>query len=131
MPLCALQPQTARAEALYKRYEIAVWWATPVEMVSGLTRLRRMGDLGLSQFAAGKQRAEKLSLVWSMIQPVSSIANQACRLLEIYPLRAADALQLAAALEKCGQNPHGRILVTGDQRLAEAARLSGFSVEFL
>ena len=44
---------------------------------------------------------------------------------------AADALQLAAALEACEQEPHGYVFVTADQRLAQAARQIGFSGEFI
>jgi predicted nucleic acid-binding protein len=52
-------------------------------------------------------------------------------LLELYPLRAADALQLAAALDYFEKSPKGNVFITADQRLADAARQSGFSVEFL
>jgi len=60
-----------------------------------------------------------------------SIANDACLLLERYPLRAADALQLAAALEACDHKPQSFVFVTADQRLADAARKTGFSIEFI
>jgi hypothetical protein len=43
-------------------------------------------------------------------------------------LRAADALQLGAALEWCAGAPGGRIVHTFDGRLALAAELQGFRV---
>ena len=44
-------------------------------------------------------------------------------------MRAADALQLAAALVATGERPGDLPFVTLDHRLAEAARREGFSVE--
>jgi hypothetical protein len=48
------------------------------------------------------------------------------RLLRVHPLRAAGALQLAAALEWAGAPPDGE-LVTFDERLREAAVREGFA----
>jgi predicted nucleic acid-binding protein len=51
------------------------------------------------------------------------------RLLRIHALRAADAIQLAAALEWTGPLPDSSAtLVTLDRKLAEAADLEGFTV---
>ena len=50
------------------------------------------------------------------------------RVLRVHPLRAADALQLAAALLWAGGQPHLRVLHTLDDRLAAAARREGFDV---
>jgi predicted nucleic acid-binding protein len=57
--------------------------------------------------------------------------DRAYSLLELYPLRAADALQLAAALDYFEDSPKRKVFITADQRLADAARQSGFSVEFI
>ena len=131
IPLCVAQPQSHLAEDLYARYGIVVWWATEVEIRSGLTRLRRMGSIPLSQFISGKLLAEKLSASWLAVHESRSITNKACSLLELYPLSAADALQLSAALEACEHEPRGHVFITGDQRLADAARSVGFTVEFV
>lgn len=48
--------------------------------------------------------------------------------LRVHPLRAADALQLAAALVSCGEDPHGFSFLTGDDRLRLAAEREGFDV---
>jgi predicted nucleic acid-binding protein len=50
---------------------------------------------------------------------------RAGRLLAVHALRAADALQLAAALVSCEEDER---LVSLDQRLREAALLEGFVV---
>jgi predicted nucleic acid-binding protein len=48
------------------------------------------------------------------------------RLLRVHPLRAADALQLAAALVGSAENPSSLPFVSADPRLNEAARKEGF-----
>jgi hypothetical protein len=116
---------------LFKQYRIAAWWATRVEILSGLTRLQRMGGIGPREFLDGKSEAESLAGFWDSVGPSTSIANDACALLELHPLRAADALQLAAALGASEHMPRGFVFVTADQRLADAARGTGFSVEFI
>jgi predicted nucleic acid-binding protein len=131
IPLCVRQIQTAQARVLYLNHAVAVWWATPVEVVSGLTRLQRMGEIGQDQFLIGKQRAQELTKIWDSVDPSTTIAALACSLLELFPLRAADALQLAAAMEYCEHQPQGKVFVTADKRLADAARSTGFTVEYL
>ena len=65
---------------------------------------------------------------------VGSSASDALRaksaqLVDRYDLRAADSFQLAAALEWCEDAPQGRVFLTADGRLREAARSSGFDAE--
>jgi|CZKF01.1.fsa_nt_gi predicted nucleic acid-binding protein len=131
IPLCVLQIHTPQARVLYLNYAVVVWWTTPVEIVSGLTRLKRMSEIDQDEFLIGKQRALDLARIWMPIEPTSSIAARACSLLELYPLRAADALQLSAALNACEDKPQSNVFITADQRLADAARQSGFSVEYI
>jgi predicted nucleic acid-binding protein len=90
-----------------------------------------MGEIDHDEFFAGKQRAQDLAAIWDSVSPSTTIAIQACSLLELYPLRSADALQLSAAIKYFGRVPRGDVFITADQRLAEAARQSGFSVEFI
>lgn len=63
---------------------------------------------------------------WTEIQPGEEIRSHAGRLLRLHPLRAQDALQLAAALVWAGSPPAGQIVVF-DRRLQEAARLEGLT----
>jgi predicted nucleic acid-binding protein len=44
-------------------------------------------------------------------------------------LRAADALQLAAALAWCEGHLNGNVFLTLDRRFREAAGLAGFTLE--
>jgi predicted nucleic acid-binding protein len=131
IPLCVLQPQTARALELYDRYCVVAWWATHVEIISGLTRLERMGQISHDRFLLGKQYARNLVRGWVSVGSPAHLVVDACSLLELYPLRAADAMLLAAALESCEHRPSGNCFITADRRLAEAAHGSGFSVEFI
>ena len=77
IPLCVTQPQSPFAEALYARYSIIAWWATEVEIRSGLTRLLRMGSIPQSQFLAGKQLAQTLVRSWHSVQASNPITAEA------------------------------------------------------
>jgi len=105
------------------------WWATQVEMMSGLARLDRTGQITHDRFLMGKQIALEIVRDWLSVGLTGGIALSACSLLERHPLRAADALQLAAALEWCEGQPIGKVFLTFDQRLREAAGLAGFTLE--
>jgi hypothetical protein len=70
---------------------------------------------------------DRLRASWLEIEPSEALRQGAMRLLRVHPLRAADTLQLAAALVWAGIAA-GRGFVTLDQRLADAARAEGFDV---
>ena len=131
VPLCVHQSITPRAIALYKTYEAAVWWATPVEIASALARLVRMRRLDSSQWTKARKLAKDLAEGWSVIQPSDALRAEATQLVDRYDLRAADSLQLAAALEWCEDAPQGRVFLTADHRLREAAMLSGFDAKHI
>lgn len=126
VPLCVGQSTTPRAIALYKTYEAVVWWATPVEIASALARLGRMKQLDSSDWARARQLAAALADAWFVIQPSAGLRAKATQLVDRHDLRAADALQLAAALEWCQDAPQSRVFLTADQKLREAAILTGF-----
>ena len=98
-------------------------------MMSGLTRLERMGQISHDRFLLGKRIAMEIAESWISVGSSESIADAACSLLELYPLRAADALQLAAALAWCEGEPKGNAFLTFDERLREAAGSAGFALE--
>jgi uncharacterized protein len=128
IPLLIQQPATERVQPLIDEVPDAVlWWGTPLECASAFARLRREGALD----AAAEGDVRTLLDTWrescAEVQPTSELRATAARLVRTHPLRAADALQLAAALAWAG-NPDGAVLVTLDDRLAHAARLEGFRV---
>ena len=71
---------------------------------------------------------EQLEYVWTEVLPGNELRENASRTLSIHPLRAADSLQLAAALVWAGGNPTGFEFVCLDDRLREAADREGFSI---
>jgi predicted nucleic acid-binding protein len=129
VPLCVRQGITPRAIALYKIHDAAVWWATPVEIASALARLLRMKQLDSSDWTKARKLAKRLADSWSVIQPSDALRARSIQLVERYDLRAADSFQLAAALEWCEDAPQGRVFLTTDQKLREAALLSGFDAK--
>ena len=131
IPLIVDQPQSKAAETLYAKFKVVIWWATEVEIRSGLTRLKRMGQIATPEFNQAKQLAENIVDSSTPLPGNAGLAKNACKLLEDFPLTAADAMQLAAALEACEHQPKGYVFITADQRLTEAARQTGFTVELL
>jgi len=129
VPLCVRQSITPQALALYKIYDAVVWWATPVEIASALARLVRMKQLDSSDWAKARRLAKRLADSWSVIQPSDTLRAKAMQLVERFDLRAADSFQLAAALEWCEDDPQGRVFLTIDRKLKEAALLSGFDAK--
>lgn len=129
--LCVQQSTTLGAVALYKIHDAIVWWSSPVEIASALARLVRMKQLNASDWPKARKLAQMLADTWFVIQPSDALRLKSIQLLDKYDLRAADAFQLAAALEWCEDDPQGRAFVCSDHKLAEAARLAGFDVKQL
>lgn len=106
---------------------ITTWMLTGVEVISALCRRRREGaPPEVFQAAAG--RLEVLERAWVEVHDARQVRQRAKRLLEVHPLRAADALQLAAALVASREQPVGVGFITLDEVLAEAAAREGFAV---
>jgi predicted nucleic acid-binding protein len=129
VPLCVRQSVTPRSISFYKIHDAVVWWATPVEITSALARLLRMRQLEPSDWTRARKLATRLADSWSMIQPSDALRAKAMQLVDRHDMRAADSFQLAAALEWCEDAPQGRVFLTTDQKLREAARFSGFLAE--
>jgi uncharacterized protein len=105
-----------------------VWWAAEVECVPAVARLEREDDLSGEAAQAALGRLDALSEGWHEVQSVELVRRTARRLLRVHGLRAADALQLAAAVVAAEGNSSSLEIVTLDDRLAEAARREGFAV---
>jgi hypothetical protein len=127
--LCVRQDATPIALDLEKHYRIVVWWGSDVEIFSALARLQRRLEISTSTFEQAKQQAEGLSNIWQIVAPSAKITQNARTLLERYPLRAADALQLAAAIVWCEGKSNGKTFLTFDQRLGKAAEAEGFALK--
>lgn len=128
VPLCVKQPTTSRLLSFYRAYAVVMWWATPIEIFSGLARLLRMSSISTTEHAQGRRLATLLVDSASIIQPSDTLRKQAGLLVEQYDLRAGDGFQLAAALEWCGNVSQSRVFFTTDRRLGAVAVLTGFDV---
>ncbi|HEX9632229.1 MAG TPA: PIN domain-containing protein [Gemmatimonadales bacterium] len=128
VPLVLRQPQTPAARRLMEQdSEMVVWWGSAIECASAIARLRRDGHLTALAEQDARGLFDTVRGTWFEVQPGDAVREQALRLLRLHPLRAADALQLAAALEWAGSPPEGGF-VTFDDRLREAAQREGFSI---
>jgi predicted nucleic acid-binding protein len=105
-----------------------VWWGSEVECASALARIERDSALDPRDAARVFERLRQLSGVWHEIEPSDVIRQAAIRFLRVHPLRAADALQLAAAYAAAEQRPASLDVVTLNERVAIAAHKEGFVV---
>ncbi len=128
VPLCVQQQPSPAVRQLLEQHDIAVWWATPVEMRSAFERLLRMSQLTLPEHAVAGARLEKLRRGWREMQPSEALRSQAETFLMSFPLKVADSLQLAAAWNWCSGHPQTCVFISGDAQLLEAARQLGFQI---
>lgn len=129
VPLVSPETASTRCRSWLREDEaILVWALTATEVISALTRKRREGAMEPAVFETGKRRLALLESAWSEVTQVEAVRARARRLLESHPLRAADALQLAAALVAVEERPATIPFLTFDERLADAARREGFTV---
>lgn len=105
--------------------QVHVWWGTEIECVSTIARLEREG-VDPAIIASSFARLSAMREDWSEVTPGSLVRDTARRLLRVHPLRAADALQLAAALVLADQDPSSVSVVSLDDRLRDSARREGF-----
>jgi uncharacterized protein len=103
-----------------------VWWATEVECASALARLEREGALEPPTVIEAFDRLRRLSEGWHEVDASDGVREAAVRILRVHSLRAADALQLAAAFVAADRRPSSLEVLTLDDRLAAAARKEGF-----
>lgn len=126
VPLCVRRQAGARLRRLVRQYCMVVWWSTPVEMQSAFARLHRMGQLTAAEKTAASAALLQLRGLWREMQPIERIRSEAETLLNRFPLRAADSLQLAAAFIWSAGKPQGRVFISGDAQLLQAAQKLGF-----
>ena len=127
VPLCVEEPATDAAYALFEGDpQVAVWWATSVECASALARLERDGALGPEAATDAFLRLDRLAGSWFEVEPNDEIKEVARRLLRVHPIRAADALQLAAAYVVSERRPPTLEVVTLDDRVRQAGAKEGF-----
>ena len=123
------QRATPAARAIRRAFpRFVVWWGARLEVRSAIARLRRDGLLDPVGAAQAISKLEALCSGVAEVAPSREVRARAEQLTGVHDVRAADALQLSAALEWCTERPRGRVLVCFDKRLAVAARDAGFDV---
>jgi predicted nucleic acid-binding protein len=129
IPLCLQERESPSLKKLvHADQSIVAWWASPIECFSALARLRREEALSLDEEGQAQAVLRALMAGWTEVEPSEAVREQAARVLRLHPLRAADSLQLAAAMVWCQGDPSRREFVCLDQRLRDAGRREGFII---
>lgn len=130
VPLLAQQPATTQSEQwLEQDGQLVVWMFSETEIRSALWRLFRERALDEDQTLACERLSETLLRSAHIVHHVEEVKKHARRLLRVHPLRAADALQLGAALTWADSHNEAKFFHSFDVRLRDAARREGFSVD--
>jgi uncharacterized protein len=127
IPLLVGEPTRQRLLTLLEEDpQMLAWWGTPVEIASALARRERERVLTADEVEAALNASRDLAESWHEIVPSAAVRRTAERVLRMHALRAADSLQLAAALVAADHDPGTLEMVCLDARLAAAARREGF-----
>jgi predicted nucleic acid-binding protein len=123
--LLVAEEPSSPIDRVYETTAMVVWWGTVVEATSALARREREGSLTQGAATRGYELLELLCSTWREVPPSDLLRRSAQRLLRVHSLRAADSLQLAAALAVAGDAPGSLEFVCRDAKLTEAASREG------
>lgn len=99
-----------------------------MEARSAFARLSREKAISGAESASALRRLTELRRSWDEILPTDDLRALAEDLPQSYQVRAADALQLAAASVWCNGRPRNRPFICYDRELAAAAAQMGFTI---
>lgn len=128
VPLCVHETTSRQAHSQLRRFLPVVWWGSLIEIHSAIARHHRLGKLRDPEKRRALSQLGLLSAGWREILPDDDLRGLAGRLLDAHEVRAADSLQLAAALVWCHERPARRTFLCADQRLSKSAAAAGFSI---
>ena len=129
VPLIIPEASSHSAERLVDQdTDIAMWWGARVECASAVRRQIRDRTLAPALAVVASASIERLASQAREIPPSEHLRRLACELVDRHPLRAADALQLAAAVTARTAAAEPIDFVCLDQRLRLAAATEGFAV---
>lgn len=129
IPLVVAERATTRAERwLREDPDVIVWTLTRVELLSALARRRREEPAAARRLVAARREILGAWARWSEVTAVELVRRYAERIVETHHVRAADALQIGAALVAAEGDPATLEFVTLDQQRAAAAEREGFPV---
>jgi predicted nucleic acid-binding protein len=127
VPLLVPEAPSVEITALLRRDRPVIWWTTVVECQSALQRRNREGAFQPAELDTALQRLDRFLAGCSTVAATDEVRRRAGRLLAVHPLRAADALQLGAALVFAAEEK-GVGFVCLDRGLRLAASKEGFRV---
>jgi uncharacterized protein len=126
VPLVVAEAETPSMRALLEEdHEIVTWALTSVEFASAIERRARQGELGPVARRQAHTRLRQLAELWDEITSVEVVRRRALGVLARHELRAADAVQLGAALAIADEIGGPVPFVCLDARLADAADREG------
>lgn len=125
-----VEERTSRACRALVRADanVVVWALARTEILSALCRLVRQGALTSDGFDRARARLDRIAARWIVVDALAEVQAHAERMLLTHPLRAADALQLGAALVASDGQPRRCPFVSFDRDLRDAATAEGFEV---
>lgn len=128
-PLVITESTTdAVREMLHADETLVVWWGTVLECRSAISRTLREGVLDDRTAEQALAVLKHLAGAWTEVLPGERLRGIAGRILMTHSLRAADALQLAAAVVWADGDESACTFMCQDARLRSAARAEGFTV---
>jgi uncharacterized protein len=128
LPLLIEEDRTEATKFLYDEDRLqVVWCLTEVEVASALARRSREG-LRPAGLENARLQLKWLADRWTETSSLPLVRARALRVVNTHSLRAADALQLSAALVAADDRPDALPFVCLNDRLRDAARREGFSV---
>ncbi len=107
---------------------IVVWWGSWIECSVAISRLSHEGRLDEMYEEAARAALNRMAGNWVERHPTDATRLLAMLVSKYHPLKAADCLQLAAALRWCEGDTGNAGFVCLDHRLRGAARDEGFSM---
>ena len=129
VPLLVAEERSSECARLLRSDSVmVVWGLTPVEALSAIHRRHRERSLSHERWRGAQRRLALFRKAWNEVGDLDLVARRAERLLAIHALRAADALQLAAALVACEEHPERLPFACLDVNLGAAAGREGFRV---
>lgn len=129
MALLGDEPESPRWVRHFRNdSQMGVWWGTVVECESPIQRRLRQEYLNPRQAQMARARLGQLTESWLEVPPTTQLRNLARRLVRTHPLRAADALQLAAALTLVAGGLEGLRFACADARLNAAAEIENLTL---
>ena len=78
VPLLLEEPARERLLAMLESDPVmVVWWATPVELVSALSRRERDGGISIEDVTASIDRLRSLERAWHSVLPADAVRSRA------------------------------------------------------